>query len=184
MDVKINPSWEIVSRLPSQIENSSPPVRIVTPDEPLKVAYHDVASVVPKLLEQYKPHVVILVGLAADRNYFAVEKGADRDGYHQIPDEERKVFTKADAKKKPRGKSPNRLDSSIDLDDVLTRWKRLKKSADLRVSDDVGNYVCGYTYYLSLEKFWKSADSRPVVFCHVPPLPSKKDVEEGVRGSR
>jgi pyrrolidone-carboxylate peptidase len=138
--------------------------------------------VVPKLLEQYKPHIVILAGLAADRNYFAVEKGADRDGYHQIPDEERKVFTKAEAKK-AWGKSPDRLDSSIDLDDVLARWKRLKMSANLRVSDDVGNYVCGFAYYLSLEKFWKSADSRPVVFIHVPPLPSKKDVEEGVEAT-
>jgi pyroglutamyl-peptidase len=112
----------------------------VTLDEPLKTAYHEIASVVPKLLEQHKPNVVIHVGLDADRSYFAIEKGADRDGYHQVPDEARKVFTKAEGKK-AWGKSPDRLDSSIAIDDAVSRWRRLKKGADLRVSDDVGNYV-------------------------------------------
>jgi pyroglutamyl-peptidase len=153
----------------------------VTPDEPLKAAYHDIANVVPKLLERHKPDIIIHVGLAADRGYFAIEKGADRDGYHQIPDEARKVFTKAQGKK-AWGKSPDRLDSSIDLDDVLLRWKRgFKNGPDLRVSDDVGNYVCGFAYYLSLEKFWRLGASRPVLFFHVPPLSSKKDIEDGIK---
>jgi pyroglutamyl-peptidase len=122
------------------IENSHPPIRIVTSGAPLEVAYHEVASVVPKLLEKHKPNVIIHVGLDADRGYFAIEKGADRDGYHQIPDEARTVFTKAEAKK-AWPKSPDRLDSSIDLYDVLMRWKTLKKVADLRVTDDVGKYL-------------------------------------------
>jgi pyroglutamyl-peptidase len=118
--------------------------------------------------------MVVHVGLDADRSYFAIEMGADRDGYHQVPDEARKVFWKM-----ARGKSPDRLDSSIGIDDVVSRRRRLKKGADLRVGDDVGDYVCGFAYYLTLEKFWKAGASRPVLFFHVPP-PSKRDIEEGV----
>jgi pyroglutamyl-peptidase len=122
---------------------------------------------------------VIHVGLAADRGYFAIERGAARDGYDQYPDEARRVFTRAESKA-AWGKSPERLESSIDIEDVVKRWKKLRQGVDVRASDDVGNYLCGFSYYLSLERFWKAGGERPVFFFHVPPLSSQKDVEEGV----
>jgi pyroglutamyl-peptidase len=182
LDVKINPSWEIVSRLPSTIPHKWLKIRLITHSEPINAAYHDIASVVPKLLEA-KPDIVIHVGLAYDRKYFAIERGADRDGYHQIPDVSRKVFTKAETKKL-WPKSPERLDSSLDVNEVLPKWKANigKAVADVRRTDDVGHYVCGFIYYLSLEQFWKKGEEedRPVLFMHVPPLPQSEDIKKGV----
>ncbi|PVH75891.1 hypothetical protein DL98DRAFT_518359 [Cadophora sp. DSE1049] len=125
------------------------------------------------------------MGLAADRDYFAIEKGADRDGYHQIPDEQRKVFTRAETKK-VWGKSPTRLVSTLDVGDIIGKWKanlaagiakpkgkERSSVTDVRASDDVGNYVCGFVYYASLEWFWRKygpQGKRRVLFFHVPKI--------------
>lgn len=115
-----------------------------------------------------------------ERSYFAIEKGAEREGYHQYPDVSRKVFTKVETKK-AWGKSPPRLDSNLDFEDVLGKWKRgVGKGVDVRLSDDVGSYVCGFVYYTSLEHYWKREDAnKAVVFMHVPPLNGEKDIEKG-----
>lgn len=155
-------------------------IQIITQPEPLKASYHDLYEVTPQLLEHNKPEIVLHVGLAVERTYFAIEKGAERDGYHQYPDVDRKVFNKAETKK-AWGKSPSRMDSSVDLDKVLIKWRAVVgKGADLRTSDDVGNYVCGFVYYTSMEHFWKKGEDTPVVFMHVPPLPEKRDISRGV----
>lgn len=155
-------------------------IRILTQPEPLGAAYHQLLEI-PKLLEQFNPDVVIHIGLAVERDYFAIERGADRDGYHQYPDVARKVFNKAE-NKKVWGKSPTRLDSSLNLEEILAKWRdETGKGVDLRTSDDVGSYVCGFLYYTSLEYFWKKGGDMPVVFMHVPPLPSKEDTARGER---
>jgi pyrrolidone-carboxylate peptidase len=80
--------------------------------------------------------------------------------------------------------SPPHLESSFDLEDVLVKWRaQVGKDVDLRTSDDVGNYVCGFVYYTSLEYSWKRGIDAPVVFMHVPPLPEKGDIEEGVKAT-
>jgi len=112
---------------------------------------------------------------------------------------DRKVFTKLEGKK-AWGKSPARLDSNVDLESVLEKWKvevlgkeKNKKVAgksekktneavvDLRTSDDVGSYVCGFVYYTSLEWFWKKGKQRSVLFLHVPSLDEEKDIAKGVK---
>lgn len=179
LDIKINPSWEIVSRLPSTLQHKGLKIRILTQSDPLKAVYHDLLEV-PKLLEQTKPDIVIHIGLAVERDYFAIERGSNRDGYHQYPDEARKVFNKAE-NKKAWGKSPTRLDSWLDFDDILAKWRgQAGKGIDLRISDDVGSYVCGFVYYASLEYSWKKGGrDMPVVFMHVPSLPGKEDIAKG-----
>jgi pyroglutamyl-peptidase len=158
-------------------------IRILTQTEPLKVVYHDLLEV-PKLLEETKPDFVIHLGLAVDRDYFAIERGSDRDGYHQYPDEKRKVFNKAE-NKKLWGKSPDRLESSLDLDDLLGNWRaQAGKGVDLRISNDVGSYVCGFVYYASLEYFWKKGGGNmPAVFLHVPSLSGKEDIAKGEKAT-
>jgi pyroglutamyl-peptidase len=132
------------------------------------------------LLDKYKPDIVLHIGLAVERSYFAVEKGAQKEGYHQYPDVLRKVFTKAETKK-IWGKSPGRLDSSLDIDDVAARWAKFTpKGTDVRLSDDVGNYVCGFVYYTSLEYFNRvDQRNRPVIFLHVPPLDGQDEIKKG-----
>ena len=53
------------------------------------------------------------------------------------------------------------------------------KEVDVRASDDVGNYVCGWLYYLSLRWFWKEKKPARVVFLHVPMLESEEELEMG-----
>jgi len=142
----------------------------------VRTVIHPLLSV-RKLLDEHAPDVVIHIGLAVDRDYFAIEKSAEKEGYHQIPDEEGKVFTKAENKTE-WGKSPASLITTLDMEDVLVKWKanakatmttgKAKKPAkefDLRVSDDVGYYVCGFVYYVSLEWFWKREQRREEDLC-------------------
>lgn len=145
------------------------------------------------LLEKHNPDIVIHVGLAFDRDYFAIEKGADRDGYHQFPDEARKVVTRAETKAR-WGKSPERLNSTFDIEDVLSKWrgntmsggskgKAKSNEFEITTSDDVGCYVCGFVYYASLEYYWKRdgpQGKRRVLFLHVPKLQGKDEVQKGV----
>jgi len=55
------------------------------------------------------------------------------------------------------------------------------ETVDLRISDDVGSYVCGFVYYTSLEWFWKRDKEMRVLFLHVPPLNGEEEVEKGVK---
>ena len=53
---------------------------------------------------------------------------------------------------------------------------------DVRTSDDVRNYVCGFVYFASLEWFWKkfgSLGERRVLFFHVTNMQRNEDYEEG-----
>ncbi|RDL37452.1 Pyrrolidone carboxyl peptidase (Pyroglutamate aminopeptidase) [Venustampulla echinocandica] len=181
-DIKINPSWEIVSQLPSSTTHKGQGIRIITHPAPFKAAYHDLLNVVPKLLEQVSPDIVLHMGLAVERDYFAVEKGADRDGYHQYPDVARKVFTKVE-NKKVWGKSPARLDSCLELENVVGMWRAgAGKGTDVRMSDDVGAYVCGFVYYLTLEYFYRKGEKeKSILFMHVPPLNGEAEIEKGKR---
>lgn len=91
------------------------------------------------------------------------------------------------------GKDPPRLDSTIDVEDVVAKWRsNLSADAgkskgkivpvDVRASNDVGNYVCGFVYYASLEWLWKRngpPGERKVLFLHVPKLEGKADIEKG-----
>lgn len=178
--MKENPSWKIVSQLPGNLEHQWLKVRIVTPSGPSKSAYHDIFDTNPKLLEDVKPDIVLHVGLDAERTFFGIERGASRDGYDQYPDVARRVFTRAETKRAWE-KSPARLDSSLNLDQVSKSWAvGLPKDVDTRCSDDAGHFVCGFQYYRSLEWFWeKQSDKMPVVFLHVPLLQTVEQVASG-----
>lgn len=188
LDIKSNPSWTIASRLPTTLTHRGVSIRIITPDSPLKAEYHHLLETAPKLIEQHAPDAVIHIGLAVERSYFAVERGAQRDGYSLYPDMAGKTITKAQAKKL-FAKSPDRLDSKVDFDALLRSWKgNLPKPTakgkgevtDVRLSDDVGNYVCGLVYYASLEKMWRDGnEDTKVLFFHLPPLAGPADLERG-----
>lgn len=55
---------------------------------------------------------------------------------------------------------------------------------DLRVTDNVGTYICGFVYFLSLVEMGKreaGRGKRDVLFCHVPWMEKSEDIEKGVR---
>ncbi|KAK7755298.1 hypothetical protein SLS62_002804 [Diatrype stigma] len=130
----INPSFEIVSRLPPSL----PGIRVLAHPDPLRSVYRSLLETAPRLIREHRPDVVVHVGLAPDQTYFCVEQSASRDGYHQVPDMERRVLTKAESrtvfnnsgggagknKKKNMVVSPEVLETSFDLPGVLEAWKR------------------------------------------------------------
>ncbi|KAL9617039.1 MAG: hypothetical protein Q9160_008156 [Pyrenula sp. 1 TL-2023] len=203
-DIKVNPSYEIASRLPSSLNTiNGTNVSLIIYPSPVPVAYNVVQTLVPRLLEEHRPDIVVHLGLDTGRDYFALEASAPRDGYHQVPDTTRKVFTKAEAKSL-WGKLDEHLTTTVDREDVLQRMQAsfarshgTKKASakkggkkdgkvvtenDVRLSDDVGTYICGFIYYTSLAWFVQnSANRRPVVFFHVPTLPTGEDLDEATK---
>lgn len=162
--------------------------------EPIRVAYNTVVDLVPALLTPDKgcfpPHDIVLhIGLAAGRRFFALEKGAHKVGYAKIPDVDGETFPDDRAESKfPSNKFPKKLTTSFDTSDVLARWKanlgyasvdgdpRIEQCPDVRLSPDAGNFLCGFLYYNSLAHYHSiSEHERPVVFMHVPDLSANED---------
>jgi pyroglutamyl-peptidase len=188
LDIKSNPSWILTTRLPSSIAHRGVRINIITPPEPVPARYHDLLSLSATLIDQHKPDAILHIGLATNRTYYAIERSANQDGYNSYPDMSGKTISKAESKKLFASR-PERLESDLDFDALLRSWKggmpragKGKPEIDLRVSDDVGNYVCGLLYYASMAKMRRDArDDARVVFLHLPPLSTVAALEEGER---
>jgi len=134
-----------------------------------------------------------------DRDYYAIEQSAMKDGYHDIPGQDRRVFTRAE-NKKVFGKAASSLSTSLDLATTVSLWQnacskiglkekgtakakekgKVNKVVDVRMSDDVGTFVCGFIYYVSLLEMQRRTGRRDVVFLHVPMLRGEEEVGVGV----
>jgi pyroglutamyl-peptidase len=175
------------------------------PPEPTPAAYHKILVHTSKLIEQFPPDLVIHMGLdvGSDPGVFKLERSAPKEGYHDIPDIDRKVFTRAENKKmfaKAPASLVTTLDvesaaeiwkaacSSLNLPSAMTQWKekgvtvfKNKQVVDVRLSDDVGTYVCGFQYYASMLEAGKRTGKRDVVFLHMPKLETKDEERLGIR---
>ncbi|KAF9728771.1 hypothetical protein PMIN01_13151 [Paraphaeosphaeria minitans] len=89
LDITTNPSWETTKSLP-------------------------IARGIFSLIAKHEPHIVLHMGLAVDRDYYAVEQSAPKEGYYDVSDSDRKVITRAE-NKKLFGKAPSSLATSLDL---------------------------------------------------------------------
>lgn len=146
------------------------------------------------------PDIILHIGLAAGRNYFAIEQGSHSRGYGKILDVDRQRFEDSTSEKHfPSSKFPTKLSTSFDTSDVLACWKAnlearasgqetasiftttKKTSSDVRISTDPGNFLCGFIYYTSLAHYFSiKEDERPVMFLHVPDLTSSEEkMKEG-----
>ena len=112
---------------------------------------------------------------------FEIERSALRHGCHDIPDIEKRVFTRAD-NKRTFAKASSSLATTINIDTAAEMWReacssiglrktkgkeKSRQAVDLRLSDDVSSYVCGINYYNSLLEMQKRTGRRDVVFFHV-----------------
>lgn len=182
----INSSWSIASTLPSILpatESHPVPVRIIVHHEPIRVAYNSVLDVIPPLLSNVcpKPDIVLHIGLAAGRTFYTVEEGAHRIGYDAIPDVDGHQFTNEQANKRWPN-LPLVLKTGFKPEDVWQRWRKeiSHLSVDVRPSEDAGNFMCGFIYYTSMAEYFKlDPYERPVIFLHVPDLPTKEKLDQG-----
>ena len=183
-----------MSRLPPSLPGG---IEVIAHPDPLESVYHALLETAPRLIREHSPDIVVHVGLAPGQDYYSLEQGARRDGYHQSPDIARRVLTKAESRTAWGKKSADALETSFDLPRVLEGWRQRLRAAgggngkskggkgkptcaaggktaydvDVRHTDDVGNYVCGLLYYATLAELARSSPdgSRYVVFLHVPP---------------
>jgi pyroglutamyl-peptidase len=86
------------------------------------VAYHPVIELVPSLVATYQPDIVLHIGLASGRNYFAVEQTAPKSGYQWIQDVDNKTFTIAE-QNSAWGDQPSVLSTNLDLHAAVSLWQ-------------------------------------------------------------
>lgn len=168
----------------------------------MPAAYHRILTQTTALIEEHDPDIVLHMGLAVDRDYFALEKSALKEGYHDVPDVDRKVFTRAE-NKKTFAKAPASLSTSLDLESAVAEWqtscsrlgwpakgadrakgkgkgKQAQTTVDVRLSDDVGTYVCGFIYFISMLEMQRKKGTRNVVFLHVPRVEGSEEISLGI----
>lgn len=121
-----NPSFAIVSRLPSTLPNN---IEIYTHPSAIPVAYHPTINLLPDLYATTKPDVALHIGVAEGRKYFAVEAGSERGNFDLIRDIDGKNFTDAEGDA-AWGNAAARLNTDIDLDSTITKWQT--RTADFK----------------------------------------------------
>ncbi|KAL4867306.1 hypothetical protein BDV12DRAFT_122875 [Aspergillus spectabilis] len=176
---------------------------------PISVEYSAVRTTIPAIMEDHvkthgrQPDIVIHVGIAATRNYYSVESKAHRDAYY-MPDNLGRAGYE-DGEKLWRewtlphvlkaGRSDPATEPVVKLDLTSSRislnphapdaaflktWQMLApSSADIRISEDAGRYLCEFIFYTSLALALQEGRDRNVVFFHVPSSCRDEDVNTG-----
>lgn len=152
------------------------------------------------------------MGVAAGRNYFAVEQTSRKDGYQWARDVDNQVFT-VEEQNAIWGQEELVLTTDLDLRSVVANWQNGTSSInwpvdmnevgesaaprrpvdvkmvedvmdtdDVRWSDEIGNYLCGFIYYTDLVEMKKHGKNkkRDVAFMHVPSLNTEEELQMGV----
>lgn len=198
------------------------------------MAYHPVFNLIPQLYAENDFDLVLHIGVAAGRDYFAVEQSSSQSvnqnyGYQNSPDVDNKYFTVAE-QTAAWADQPITIETDLDLPQVVELWQNktsdiafpplndapsaaidstgaaierrnaragslvevkgmndfdyaatLDQAAtdDVRWSDEVGFYLCGFIYYTGLAEVGKTR-ARDLVFMHVPNLLSDEEIAMGV----
>ncbi|KAG9197288.1 hypothetical protein G6514_001927, partial [Epicoccum nigrum] len=211
----LNSSWEIASALPALLPASPQhptPIQITVHHEPIRVSYRHVARALPSLLDRNPADIILHMGLAASRSFFALEQGAHTRGYGATADVDGRVYPDADAETLfPATEVPRVLQTGFDVEDVLGRWKAeiaclagggegegegrtALAGVDVRTNPDAGNFLCGFLYANALARSYRTTSSNgeeaeekadaPVAFLHVPDLSNRRDGRGGVELGR
>ncbi|ASJ02075.1 pyroglutamyl-peptidase I [Thermococcus profundus] len=183
---KINPSWEAVKSLPDEIEGAE------VLKHRLPVTFRGVREILPRLIVETRPDVVILTGQAGGRPNITVERVAinvmdstmpDNEGYKP---EDEPVFEGA----------PAAYFSTLPIKAIVNALREARIPA--AVSNTAGTYVCNTAMFTALHTIAVAGMETRAGFVHVPfsheqaldkPRPSmsmetiEKAVEIAVRAS-
>uniref|UniRef100_A0A146LXZ4 Pyroglutamyl-peptidase 1 n=1 Tax=Lygus hesperus TaxID=30085 RepID=A0A146LXZ4_LYGHE len=180
-DHKTNDSWTSVCKVAQgdrgrELEERLN-VRFILKEMPVCYEFADVT--VPQLWAEHCPLFVLHVGIHKD-DLFRIETQSRRTNYH-VMDVEGRMPTDCLCKAGQCDVVTSTLNVEKLLDDVKNFLAQRKTDVRIALSDDPGNYLCGYTYYTSL-----CADAGRSLFLHIPPPSStipvsfKADVVEAV----
>ena len=150
-----NPSWEAVRQVQPR---SGTELRV----EELPVTFAGAGSRMEALLQEYKPDLVVMVGLAAGRKGFTVERVALNLADARIPDNE--GTQPVDAPVDSSG--PAAIFTSVDARHIVETLRQQGLEAALSYS--AGTYVCNHAYYTVLRYIQLHMLPTKAVFLHVP----------------
>ncbi len=153
---KVNPSWEAVRELPDELDGAE----IVK--KQLPVTFRGVKALLPKLIEEIEPQVVILTGQAGGRPNITVERVAinvmdskkeDNEGYKP---EDEPIFEDA----------PAAYFATIPVKRIVKALR--SEGIPAMVSNSAGTYVCNTAMFTALHTI--AIRDLPVKagFIHVP----------------
>lgn len=158
---KINPSWEAVKELPEKICKA----KVVKHEIP--VSFKKVKEILPDLIDEVKPDIIILTGQAGGRTNITVERVAinvmdskkeDNDGYKP---EDVPVYENA----------PAAYFATIPIKRIVRALQSNKIPA--MVSNTAGTYVCNTAMYVSLHHIATNDLNTKAGFIHVPYIPEQ-----------
>lgn len=196
----VNPSFEIARTLPQllpRLASDRYAIQIITHHSPIRVCYEEARSLVPALLEAYQDTIdlVLHIGMASGRKFYAAERYAHRSNYDQHKDVDGHV-PGIEEVQELFPDCPVMMETSLPYEDVLSGWQSAvlqmpegspAYGADCRPSEDAGHYLCDYTYFNSLAWYGRrneqleggKAADRPVMFFHVPAESDEETLERG-----
>ncbi|KAF6039760.1 PGPEP1 [Bugula neritina] len=132
------------------------------------VTYDAVQIIVPRLWEEYKPQLVVHVGVSHLAEELTIEKLAHNCGYKSLDVNGKTAPSQCYSKT-----GAECLHTTLDVDKLC---KDINDSSCLAMalpSTDAGRYLCEYIYYASL-----SHSTSSVMFIHVPKLNKPYTVAE------
>lgn len=158
----VNPSWEAVRRLPSR----SGRLEVVTARLP--VSFKNAPRELSVLLRREKPHIVLCVGLAADRPHISIERLAVNLMDARIADNE--GAQPSDEFIINRG-APAHF-STMPVIRVVEALQRAGLKAEQSLS--AGAFVCNRVFYGLMQEEPRHRLLHKAGFMHVPALPSSR----------
>ncbi len=159
----VNPSEEVVGRLPDAVKVSKQWLeieRLVLPCSGKKM-WQKLSSAVGKTSKK-DPLILIMTGLASDRDRLCLERFAVNIKDYRIPDndgwqpQDTPIIAKA----------PAGLASDIPLTRLEKKLASKKIAVD--ISNYAGSYLCNEIYYKALSTWQKQPGSAAILFVHIP----------------
>ena len=162
----VNASWVAVQGLKTLgVRHNSTQVQLEIREIP--VAYQDVSSTVPKLLDELQPQLCVHVGVSPF-NVIKLEQFGKNRGYCMAD-----IYGRAPSNLMCVSGGPDAIKTSFNVERICEKVQRKEVNVTFEVSTDAGRYLCDFIYYTSLH-----LNSSPVVFVHVPELNKPYSAEQ------
>ncbi|KAL2097083.1 hypothetical protein ACEWY4_006290 [Coilia grayii] len=153
---KVNASWSAVQELEKL--GLGEDIHLLVKEIP--VEYKAVSELLPSLWKQYKPELVVHVGVSGMATSVTLEQCGHNHGYNRLDNCNFCPYSQCCI-----DQGPDCIMSVIDMDSVCKIVNTSRLGVAFSVSKDAGRYLCDYTYYTSLY-----LGNRRCAFVHVPPL--------------
>lgn len=167
-----NPTMPLVTRLAALRRPALDDIAIAT--HIFHVTYTTVDRELPQIIDEHRPHALLMFGLAARTPYLRIETRA-RNAITTIwPD--------ADGTRVRKGAISGTADA-LTFGPHMQKLLRAAQATgiDARASRDAGSYLCNYLSWRAIEATHDNGGPKLAAFIHVPPL--ARDGTAARRGS-